>query len=77
MNETVSIELRKSDGSVLQTYETIASEHGDWKIQMLVGKDDQYQNMTIRVNGSDTKVSKVAKNVLSGDVYFCSGHSNM
>lgn len=75
-NESVRVSV--SLGSkILNTYETIASPQGDWIIQVLVSNTIGNNTYTINVTGSNTTTPKIARDVLGGDVFLCSGQSNM
>ena len=60
---------------LLNTYVTTASQRGDWAVEMPIEESDL--NYTISVGGSETKNNIFARYVRAGDVFFCSGQSNM
>lgn len=64
--ETISIEFRDS------LYQTIASEKGQWKIQLAEQKAGGPFKMELK-----GKNKIILNNILVGDVWLCSGQSNM
>ena len=60
---------------LLNTYVTTASQRGDWAVEMPI--EESELNYTISVGGSETENNIVARYVRAGDVFFCSGQSNM
>ena len=60
---------------LLNTYVTTASQQGDWTVEMPI--EESELNYTISVGGSETENNIVARYVRAGDVFFCSGQSNM
>ena len=60
---------------LLKTYVTTASQQGDWTVEMAI--EESESNYTISVGGSETENNIVARYVRAGDVFFCSGQSNM
>jgi sialate O-acetylesterase len=59
-------------GSWGETASTIANEHGKWLVQLQTPAAGGPFTITFKGNNSITK-----KNILSGDVWLCSGQSNM
>lgn len=56
-----------------QTYETVANEQGKWEVILYNLEAGGPYDMTIKSNDN----SIVIKDILIGDVYVCSGQSNM
>jgi sialate O-acetylesterase len=66
---TIKLGMKKN----FQTYTGVADANGEWKVE--IGNHRAGGPYTITVKGSSDKVK--LENVLFGDVYLCSGQSNM
>lgn len=53
-------------------YETLADEHGKWNVEVSTPKAGGHYRITLS-DGEET----VLDNIMSGEVWFCSGQSNM
>lgn len=56
------------------TYETITASNGRWELKVQTS-EASYTNHTITIKGDNEE--RVLNNVLLGEVWFCSGQSNM
>ena len=56
-----------------QPKNTITNEEGKWKVEVVT--NDSRDHQTIKINGETDEI--VLKNVLLGEVWVCSGQSNM
>jgi len=65
--EAIKIEFAQS------TYQALADENGKWKIEMLPQKAGG--PFELKVKGEDSEIT--LRNILIGDVWICSGQSNM
>lgn len=72
--KTITVTVKDSSGTVLQTKTGTVDSNGDWKV-VLDSMTPSFDNKTVVVtDGTDTKT---LTNVRVGQVWLCSGQSNM
>ena len=72
--ERVQVAFSPSESHFGSNYSTRADAKGDWEVQLYPSSSAAACSITIK---GETGPSITARNVLFGDVFFCSGQSNM
>ena len=73
--EIVTVAISPSSSHFGNAYETAAEADGSWKVQLYPSSSSSAHKITVK--GSAGGAARVARNVHFGDVFFCSGQSNM